>query len=127
MFSQLICALQDCCSGKLRRLGISNQQIDEHAARDLSGFVSKAKALKKLDLSYSSITNFSAFIDLLQVIAQENNTIQYLNIGGISYRGPAFDAEREAIQRRYVEALAALVQGSRTLVHLNLSGCFPGM
>ena len=71
--------------------------MDESAANELKKLVSTARQLKKLDLSYSRVTNFSAFIDILQAIVQSNKSIQYLNIGGISYNDLQLVTEPKSI------------------------------
>lgn len=90
----------------------------------------EAKQLKKLDLSNTKYTRFEIFLTILEGIAFENKTIQYLNIGGMTYSGETQKDSQEAqnaIHHHYIKILAALCQESMTLVHLNISACFPGL
>lgn len=53
----------------------------------------------------------------------ENKSIQCLNIGGISAGGGRQATE---LRNRYANTIITLIEGSETLVHLNLACCFPG-
>lgn len=114
-------SLRANCTTKLKYLGLSQQIIEEETAQELKGFMVEAKYLKKFDLSFSKMTNFSNFIDIIEGM-QENKSIQGLNLCGVSAGGSG-----GSTRDTYAQAITTLIENSETLVHLNLSACFPGL
>jgi hypothetical protein len=60
--------------------------IEEEVAQELKGFVAEAKSLKKIDLSFSKMINFSCFIEVIDGM-NENKSLQFINIAGVSCGG----------------------------------------
>jgi len=76
--------------------------------------------LRKLDLSFCKTTRFSLLLQVIQSIGANNKSIQFLNLAGL----PTTD---RALRLEFIESLVFLLRESQTLVHLNLSSCFPGL
>ena len=111
----------------MKKLGLSSHIIDNPSCQKLKKFVAEAQMLRKLDLSFVKIQTFTYFIEIIEALAGENKSVQYLNIAGMSFLGNRYDPESMATKERYIQALVFLMKESLTLSHLNLSSCFPGV
>jgi hypothetical protein len=78
-------ALSNSCKGQLRRLGLSYHFIDEPSSLKLKEFLEQSQSLKKLDISSTKFSNFNSFIEVINGLANENKSLQYLNIGGMTF------------------------------------------
>ena len=83
----------------------------------------ESKALRKVDLSFSKMINFSNFVDIVDGMS-ENKSLQSINLCGVSSGGTGGTGAE--LRNRYAQAIVTLIEGSETLMHLNLSACFPG-
>ena len=102
-------ALSGCCTGSLKKLGLANQVFDEQSCSYLKNYISSSEVLKKLDISNAKLTSFGKFIGIIEAIATNSKTLQYLNISGISYLGSIKDPESIKTRLRYLESLVFLV------------------
>ena len=127
ILKQLLQALNLSSAGRLKYLGLSNQFLDEPISREIQEFVTKSSQIKKMDLSFVKLNHFQIIIDIVEALSAENKSLQSLNIGGVSVGGSAADLTAIETGRKYVEAVIKLAKESHTLVHLNLSACFPGI
>lgn len=111
----------------LKRLGISGHYMDESSLGLLNTFLSSSNTLKKLDISFLKISSINSLIQILETLTYENSVLQYLNISGLSYIGNRNISESLEMRRKYAESIIFLIQASQSLIHLNLSICFPGV
>ena len=80
--------LRENCAMRLMVLGLAGQVLDAPVADELMYLIAEMKQLRVFDISYSRIVNWNHFVDVLQALERDNNSIQYLNIGGLAFHIP---------------------------------------
>lgn len=100
---------------KLKVLGLSEAGLNDHSVSLLEDFVAGNPRLESLDISFNRILPLTS-LRLLHTLAAQAKTLRHIDFSWNTLRPPD-----ESLASEIAIALAELVRGSQSLLHLNLS------